>query len=118
MNHTSASLASGSYGREFGVVAGAWLLAAALSFALSAVLTPGNFLFLIPAGLAAFAMFRGAYLSAEVARGFASLAIRQSAVTFFVWIVVFALVLAGGAFGGLSLPGAGPALSEMLAMGG
>ncbi len=118
MNETSASLASGTYGRDFGLVAGAWLLAVVLSFALSAMLATGHFLFLIPAGLAAFAMFRGAYLSAEVARGFAALAIRQSAVTFFVWIVVFALVLAAGAFGGLSLPGAGQALGEMLAMGG
>lgn len=117
MNETSASLASGTYGRDFGLVAGAWLLAVVLSFVLSAVLASGNLLFLIPAGLAALAMFRGAYLSAEVARGFASLAIRQSALTFFVWILVFALVLAAGAFGGLSLPGAGQTLAEMLGMG-
>lgn len=118
MNETSASFASGTYGREFGLVVGAWLLAILLSFALSAALAQGHLLFLVPAGFAAFAMFRGAYLSAQVAQEFVSRVMRQSAVAFVVWIIVFALILGAGAFGGLSLPGAGQAMGEMLAIGG
>ncbi len=118
MSETSASLASGTYGRDFALVAGPWVLPTLLSFALSAVLAPGHLLFLVPAGLAAFAMFRGAYLSAQVAQEFMSRILRVPAIAFVVWLLVFALILAAGAFGGLSLPGAGQAMGEMLAIGG
>jgi hypothetical protein len=118
VSQTSAHMASGPYAREFFLVAAAWALAAALSFAMATVFAPGNLLFLVPAGLAAFAMFRGAYLSAQVSQAFVLRALHQSAVAFAAWIVVFALVLAAGAFAGLSLPGAGQAMGDMLAIGG
>jgi hypothetical protein len=63
-------------------------------------------------------MFRGAYLSAQVAQEFASRILRVPTIAFVVWILLFAVILAAGAFGGLSLPGAGQAMGEMLAIGG